>query len=565
MLEELSIQNYALIDRLTVRFTGGMNVLTGETGAGKSILVGALSLIHGARADTSAIRTGTEEARVSGTFRVAGNPDALAWLADHGIEPEDGYLIVRRTVKQAGRGVVYVQSSPVTLSDLAELTGLMFDIHGQHEHQSLLSEENHRRVLDRFAGLEESVRQLTAEFTELSGLKKRFSHMEANERQRLREMDILGFSVREIEEAALKEGEEEELENERRILSQHERLFANLDELYDAVAENRGGALAQLRGARRAMEAVTSIDDGLGDVAGRLDDLFFELEDVAEVIRDYRGGVQFSPDRLEQVESRLSLIHRLEKKYGSTIAEVLEYHAEARAQLEGFETWEEDKERLRADIREREQAVLRLAQELSRRRKTSAEVLGERILGSLRQLGMPKTAFQVLVEPRTGDSGKQSCGPYGIDRIEFLISPNPGEPLKPLISIASGGELSRVMLALKSVLAENDHVGCMVFDEIDAGIGGEVAVAVGDHLHELSRSKQILCITHLATIAVRADRHIRVEKSVRDGRTSTEISVVADEHRVDEIARMLAGDRTESASRQHAEQLLRKYTPAKVE
>ncbi len=565
MLEELSIQNYALIDRLTVRFSSGMNVLTGETGAGKSILVGALSLLHGARADTSTIRTGTEETRVSGTFRVDGNPEALAWLADHGIEPEDGYLIIRRTVKQAGRGAVYVQSSPVTLSDLSELTGVMFDIHGQHEHQSLLSEDNHRRVLDRFAGLEDEVKQLTTEFTELSSLKKRFAHMESNERQRLREMDILQFAVNEIEEARLSPGEEEELTNERRILSQHERLFSSLDELYDAIAENRGGALSQLRTSRKAMETVTTIDDGLGDVAGRLDDLFFELEDVAEVIRDYRGSVQFSPDRLEQVESRLSLIHRLEKKYGASIGEVLDYYEEAKAQLDGFETWEEDKEKLRADIRDREQAVLKRAQELSTQRKASADVLGDRILKSLQQLGMPKITFRVAVEPRLGESGKPSCGLYGIDRIEFLISPNPGEPLKPLSNIASGGELSRVMLALKSVLAENDHVGCMVFDEIDAGIGGEVAVAVGDHLHQLSQSKQILCITHLATIAVRAAQHIRVEKAVKDGRTTTEILVVRDEHRVDEIARMLAGDQTESASRQHAEQLLRKYTPAKVE
>lgn len=559
MLEELSVQNYALVDRLIVRFSRGMNVLSGETGAGKSILVGALSLLHGARADTDAIRTGTDEARVSATFRVENNPEVLGWLADHGIELEDDTVIIRRTVKRSGRGGSYVQSTPVTRSDLNELTSLMFDIHGQHEHQSLLVEENHRRVLDRFAGLVDDVRQLQADFSELSGLKKRFAHMESNERQRLREMDILEFAVREIEEARLVDGEEADLDAERRVLTQHERLFAGLDDVYDALSENQGGALAQIRRARAAMDTVIGIDDGLTDTAHRLDDLFFELEDVAAGVHEHRSGMQFSPARLEEIEDRLALIRRLEKKYGSTIGEVTAYYSEAKAQLEGFETWEQDKEKLRADIQRREQQVLQIAQKLSVRRKAAAGKLGERILGSLRQLGMPKTSFTVSVEPRLGDSGRPSCGPHGIDRIEFLISPNPGEPLKPLAAIASGGEISRVMLALKSALAENDHVGCMVFDEIDAGIGGEIAVAVGDHLSQLSGSKQILCITHLATIAVRGDTHIRVEKEVRDGRTVTLITPVRDRARIDEVARMLAGDRTGSASRNHAEELLRKY------
>lgn len=559
MLEELSVQNYALVDRLTVRFSEGMNVLSGETGAGKSILVGALSLLHGARADSESIRTGTDEARVSGTFRVDTNPEACVWLEERGIDLEDGMLIVRRTVKRTGRGGAYLQSVPVTLADLNELTGLMFDIHGQHEHQSLLSEENHRRVLDRFAGLEDQVAELHSEFVELSNLKKRFQHMESNERQRLREMDILGFAVNEIGEASLKEGEEEELDSERRVLSQHEKLFASLDSLYETVAESHGGALSQLRSARAHMESVTNIDDGLQDTAHRLDDLYYELEDVVETIHSHRGGIEYSPERLEEVESRLALIRRLQKKYGATISDVLEYFEEAKAQLDGFETWEQDKEELREDIRKRERSVLDIAAKLSGQRKTAAQKLGNRILESLRQLGMPKTTFTVAVEPRTGESGKQSCGPYGMDRIVFLISPNPGEPPKPLVSIASGGEISRVMLALKSALADNDHVACMVFDEIDSGIGGEIAVAVGDHLAGLSTGKQILCITHIATIAVRADHHIRVEKKVRDGRTVTEIELVNSDNRVDEIARMLAGDRTGEASRNHAEELLRKY------
>ncbi|MFW6288744.1 MAG: DNA repair protein RecN [Spirochaetota bacterium] len=563
MLEELSIQNYALIDRLTVRFNDGMNVLSGETGAGKSILVGSLSLLHGSRGDTGAIRSGTEEARVAGTFRVDGNADAMAWLDEHGIEAEDGVLIVRRTVKRSGRGAIYVQSSPMTRKDLESLMALVFDIHGQHEHQSLLSEDSHRSVLDRFGELEEVAGELRQEFTQLSALKKRFEHMEANERQRLREMEILRFAVTEIEDAGLKPGEEDELDSERRMLSQHEKLFASLDELYDSIAENRNGALSQLRNARSAMETVSAIDDRLTDAARRLEDLFFELEDVGEIVRDHRSSIEFSPDRLEKVETRLSLLRRLEKKYGATVEDVLQYYDEAKAQLDGFETWEEDKEKLRDEIRDREQAVFKLAGDLSAKRKVAAAALSARILESVRVLGMPKTRLVVSVEPRRGENGRASCGPHGIDSVSILISPNPGEPLKPLSDIASGGELSRVMLAVKSALANNDHIGCMVFDEIDTGIGGEVAVAVGEHLYQLGRRKQILCITHLASIAAHADHHIRVQKSEKGGRTITEVNQVSGEDRIDEIARMLAGDRTGTASRNHAEELLRKARPVR--
>ncbi len=559
MLEELSIQNYALIDRLTVRFTPGMNVLTGETGAGKSILVGSLSLLHGARGDAGAIRTGTEEARVAATFSIEGNADANDWLSLHGIDAEDETVIVRRTVKASGRGAIYVQSTPVTRKDLAEFATCIFDIHGQHEHQSLLSEESHRRMLDRFAGLESDAARLHDAFTELTSLKKRFETMEANERRRAREMDILQFAVEEIADASLTADEEDALENERRVLSQHEKLFSALDELYDSISENRGGALTQIRSARAAMDTVVGIDDGLQDTARRLEDLFFELEDVSEVVRDYRGGVLFSPDRLEQVETRLALIHRLEKKYGSSIPEILAYYEEAKAQLEGFETWEEDKERLRADIKTRERDVLALANDLSAQRKGAAGTLSQRVLSSLHQLGMEKSRFEVSVEVRRGENGRPSCGPHGLDTISFVISPNPGEPLKPLSDVASGGELSRVMLALKRALADNDQVACMVFDEIDSGIGGEIAVSVGEHLYELSRSKQVLCITHLASIAARADTHIVVQKVVRGDRTVTQIATAEADSRVDEIARMLAGDRTGSASRNHALNLLEKY------
>ncbi|TVQ39999.1 MAG: DNA repair protein RecN [Spirochaetaceae bacterium] len=559
MLEDLSIQNYALIDRLAINFCTGFNVLTGETGAGKSILAGALSLLHGARADTASIRTGAEEARVSGVFNLQGNSEALAWLNEHGIEPEDDAVIIRRTVKRAGRGSIYIQNAPVTRADLEEFTGLVFDLHGQHEHQSLLAAEQHRVLLDRYAGLEERVEQLGRQFSELSALKRRYDRMLSGERERQREMDILEFAVREIDAAALLPDEEEQLQTEKRILSQHEKLFGALDEIYAQLAENRGGAVGQLRAARHAMDTVVQIDDGLSTQAKRLDDLFFELEDVVDTVRDYQSSVNFSSERLEQCEDRLALIHRLQKKYGATVADVLDYLEEARQQLAGFETWEDDKAALQQQITEGERALLTSAREISAERKHAAAELGTSIEAIINTLGMAKARFSVAVEARESASGKPSCGATGLDLVSFRIAANQGEPLKELKDIASGGEISRVMLAIKTVLAQNDHIQALVFDEIDAGIGGEVAIAVGTHLHLLSQHKQVLCITHLASIAVRADNHIKVEKAPKDNRTVTRIDLISGQQRVEEIARMLAGDRTGKTSRTHAEELLAKY------
>lgn len=560
MIEELSIQNYALIERLTLEFTDGFNVLTGETGAGKSILAGALGLMHGARGDTSVIRTGTEEAMVSAVFSVESSGDALRWLTDRGIEPEDGTVIVRRTVKQSGRGSIYVQSIPVTRADLEELSAFLFDIHGQHEHQSLFAEDNHRKFLDRYGNLEDASLSLYNDFSALTQLRKKLERIQGTERERLREADILQYAVREIEETKLSDGEEDELRQERSILSQHEKLFSQLDQVYDATSENRNGALAQVRLARHAMDNVASIDPGIAPLAKRLEDVFFELEDIAEEVHAYRGSVNFSPDRLEAVEARLMAIHRLEKKYGATIKEVLDYYSDAKEQLSHLENWEQDKEHLQAEIKALEQKVLAAANELSARRKTVGGELEKQIEAILKSLGMEKTVFRIEISPRLSERGAPVCGPHGIDNIAFRISPNPGEPLKPLKDIASGGEISRVMLAIKTVLAESDRVEAMVFDEVDSGIGGEVAVAVGKYLQELSRNKQVLCITHLASIAVRADNHVKVEKRVRENRTVTEIEAVRGEARVREIARMLSGDKTAAASLTHAEDLLRKFS-----
>lgn len=560
MIEELTIQNYALVDRLTIRFGDGLNVLSGETGAGKSILVGALSLLRGVKADTGAIRAGAEEAVVTGVFRVAENAAVGAWLDEHGIADEDGSLVIRRTIKVQGRGPVYVQSTPVTRADLESLGSLLFDIHGQHAHQTLLVEDNHRVFLDQFAELMPRVRAFTRRFQEIAALRRRLEKLMSDERERLRQADILQFAVREIEEASLSPQEEDELEQERRILSQHEQLYSSVETVYNLLSENRGGALLRLREARASVEQAASIDPELSSLSTRLDDAFFEIEDVAETFGEYRGAMSFSPGRLEAVEERLALIRKLEKKYGDSVSDILSYLEQARQELSDLSNWEEDKERLGEDIARGEQEVLSEARAISDIRNATSEKLNKTIVESLTKLGMPKARFVISVERRTNESGKAACGPYGLDTVSFRLSANPGEPVKQLRSIASGGEISRVMLALKSAFAATDEVPSLIFDEVDAGIGGEVALQVGEYLKALSAHKQILCITHLATIAVRADNHLKVEKRVRADRTSTDVRVVSSEDRVDEIARMLAGDTTGTASRSHAEDMLRTYS-----
>jgi DNA repair protein RecN (Recombination protein N) len=559
MLEELSVRDFALIDRLSVSFSGGLNLLTGETGAGKSLLVGALSFLLGAKADTGVIRAGAEESLVTGLIDVTGNPEALAWLRARGLEPEDGKVLLRRGIKSNGRGSAYIQNQPALRSDLADFTRLVVDLHGQHEHQSLLEPENHRRLLDRYARLQDEVLAFGERFSELSAERKAYEDALASERDRAREMEFLRFSVEEISRAKLRSGEEAELEDEERKLSQHEKLFAAVEAAHAALSESGSGGLAALRKARSGLESALAIDPAISDLARRADDAFYELEDVADSLRRYQEGLRFSPERLEEVEARLAELHKLKKKYGSSIEEVLARLEEDRSRLSRLETWEEDRGEAERRIAAMEAALLEAAEGLSARRKAAAAALQAGIEEIVRSLGMPQARFMARVARKDSDGGKAVVGPHGIDEVEFLIAPNPGEPAKPLARIASGGELSRVALAAKTVLAEADSVGTLIFDEVDAGIGGEVAVAVGEHLRALGRSRQVLCITHLASIAVRADNHFRVEKEISGGRTTTRLSRMEGRARAEEIARMLAGDSREEASIAHAMELLRKH------
>ncbi|GHT70449.1 DNA repair protein RecN [Spirochaetia bacterium] len=593
MLEELNIRNYALIDSISIFFEDGFNVLTGETGAGKSIIVGSLSFLMGAKADTDVIRTGTEEASVTAVIAIGAKSggEVLEWLRVRDISPEDGRIIVRRNIKTSGRSSIYIQDVPVTRTDLAEFMALIFDIHGQHNHESLLRKESHRRYLDRFAGLEEEAAQFNSVFLELAEKKRTLENIFASERDRAERLEILSYAVEEIDKAAPRSGESRELESEAQRLGDFERLAEQANSAAAALYDGETSALSLCRRARNALDAAAAIDTSLAGIQKRLDDLYFEAEDISDEFRSYRDNLTYDPERLEEVEERLALLYRLKKKYaggkgggipggnstlGSDEDAILAYRAQAAEEIEALSGAGENREKLRSDIAALEKDIASRAASIRARRKAGALKLGERITEILSHLGMPNARFSAAVLPKGQSPGQGPgalvCGPWGAEDVEFLISANTGEPLKDLSRIASGGELSRVMLAIKTVLSDANATGAdvspetLVFDEIDAGIGGEVALAVGEYLVKIGLLKQIFCVTHLASIAVRADNHLRVEKKVIGGgdgeRTLTQVSTLGSEERRQEIARMLAGDAGKAALA-HADDLLSKYGKGK--
>lgn len=560
MLEELVVKDYALIDRLSVEFDRGLNILTGETGAGKSIIVGALGFLLGGKADTDSIRSGRDETTVSAVLNIdENNSGALSWLKDHEISSDDGRIVMRRSLKRNGRNSAYIQDVSVSRGDLAEFTSFLFDIHGQHEHQALMKVETHRLYLDRFAGIEEEVRVFTSSFMDLSDKKKALLAAIDAEQGRAQRIELLAFAVEEIRNAKISPGEIASLEAEARRLSEYEKIASLVSGAVQLLLEEESSGIALLRKAKTQLEAAASVDESLGQFAKRLADIFYEAEDASEQIRAYRDGLRYDPERLEAVEERLAEIYKLRKKYGPDEESVIAYGLNAEKELEELGRIEESRAELAKEISALEKTVSQTAKAISEKRIAASAVLGARITEILATLGMSKARFKVDVRPKGDASSGRVCGPWGIDEVQFLISPNQGEDMRELVKIASGGELSRVMLAIKTVLAKADTVETLIFDEVDTGIGGEVALSVGEHLKTLGTGKQIFCITHLASIAVRADNHLKVIKGIDGDRTTTTVMPVDHSARKSEIARMLAGDSAGEAALAHADELLEKY------
>ena len=577
MLEDLRIKDFALIDSAEVEFNDGFTVLSGETGAGKSLLIGALTFLLGGKGGVEQIRSGCAMATVSGTFFIDGNlqetensdnidepKNALQWLSLHGIELEDNRILIRRAVKQNGKSAAWIGNTPVTRSELAEFSSFFIDIHGQHEHQSLMKVSEHRKFLDSYAELNPKVEEFTALYTKLVSERKKLSSLLENNKNREEKIEVLSFAVKEIEEAKLKPNEDTELEEEESKLLSFEKLYSEVENITSIMETSGQGILSSLKKIRSSSEQASSLDSKLQPLDSRLESVFYELSDISNEYSNYLHSLVFDPERLAFVQDRQSLIYSLKKKYASSVnspvSEVIKFEEDAKKRLEELTGGEKNLDFLRQEILSLEKSVFSLAKEISAKRKTAAEKMSLEVKKLLQTLGMKDTLFSVNVSDKQGTDLEQKCGPYGIDDVEFLIAANPGTPLQSLAKIASGGELSRVMLALKTVLAQSDSIETLIFDEIDTGIGGEVAVSVGLHLQKLSQKKQVLCITHLASIAVYADNQLKILKSVENGLTHTQVLSVQGENRVLEIARMLSGDAASSESLEHSRAMLLKFS-----
>ena len=582
MIEELSVRNFALIDSLSLSFEGGFSVLTGETGAGKSIIVGSISFLLGGKADTDTIRSGCDEAGVSALLFIdAKNQDAHGWLSERNIEADDSRIAIRRNIKSSGRGSIYIQNVPVTRNELAQFMGLLFDLHGQHNHESLLRKEMHRKYLDNFAGLEEQATAFNRVFMELAEKYKTLEALNRSGQDREQRLELLNYAIEEISKAGPKKGEIKELEAETQRLGDFEKLSGHVNTAASALFDGDLSLLNLARRSRAALENATAIDGSLSPVLKRLEDLYYEAEDMASEFRTYRDNLSYDPARLEEASERLALLYKLKKKYRPAAQKatdvektllfdeegILIYKAEAEAEIEALSGAEENQDKIKAEIGDLEKDLTQRAQVLSAKRAEGAKHLAKGITEILSRLGMPNASFSVQICPKAGQG--LVLGPWGADEVEFMISANTGEPLKELARIASGGELSRVMLAIKTILSGMDQVETLIFDEIDTGIGGEVALSVGEYLSLIGKAKQIFCVTHLASIAVRADNHYKVEKKLVTGRVSadvstnkertvTEVQLLRAEERRQEIARMLAGDSGQAALA-HADELLAKY------
>ncbi len=552
MLKEIRVKNYALLGDVCVQFAQGLHTFTGETGAGKSLLAGALGLLLGQKANDNVIKAGEKEAQVYGLIEIQPNTQAEAWLSAHEIDIENGQIEVQRIIKAQGRSNAYLQSHPVSTQDLAEFMAMLFDMHGQHENQSLYHKENQRKILDASAGLQKDVQRCQELFYQLKKEHEELKNWQENQDKLLQEQDYLRYSLQEIDDVKMQPNEREQIQAKLKSLESSEKISRGLQEFADLMS-SASGVLQKLKEAKSALGGVSHLLKE-EDIA-RFNSSMIELEDVSEVFISMKDSLSFSNEELEALNARLLALQKLEKKYGGSSEAVLKFADQARERLNRIETGEEEKEHLMASCAHTEQQLHALAKEISQKRQQHAAQLQTQVQQVLRELSMPSANFQIQVAQRKRSDGRRALGATGIDDIEFLFAANLGHPLKPLKSIASGGEASRVLLALKSVLALADEIDTLIFDEIDTGVGGNAALAVAQHMQKLAQSKQVLCITHLAVIAAHADEQICLKKKEIDGNTITEVLPISDGDRIREIARMLSGTQDEIAL-QHAQTLL---------
>lgn len=548
MLELLHIENIAIIEAADIEFAPGFNALTGETGAGKSIVIDSLSAVLGQRTSRELIRTGADKAFVSAAFSGTA-PELTETL---GIQPEaDGTLLLQREIQTDGKNVCRVNGRPVTVGQLRALGARLLNIHGQHDGQQLLDEEQHIVYLDSFGRVESLAITYAEKYKNFTDIRRQIGALQMDEAEKARRVDTLQYQIEELRRAKLKSGEEEELTARRGMLRNAEKFLgavAGAD--YALNGDDSGsGALSALRQAQDALSGVRHLDDAFGQLYERLGEAYSEVYDIAATVEDKRGELDVSPGELDRVESRMDLLYRLKKKYGATVEDMLDYQARCEAELAQIEDAGDTLARLEQALSKAEKEARQAAQALSDARKAAADRLTAQILTELQQLDMGKIRFAVDFAEKPLDSD-------GMDTVRFLMSANVGEELRPIHKIASGGELARIMLAMKNVLSEQDHVGTMVFDEVDTGVSGRAAQKVAEKMARISRRKQVLCVTHLPQLAAMADTHFSVEKGERGGRTYTEVRRLDREQRRRELARLTGGSHVSQTMLDGAEELL---------
>ncbi len=552
MLRELRIRNFTIIDDLSINFEQGLNVLTGETGAGKSIVVDAIGLILGDRASPDVIKAGSKESSIEAYFDNNKNPI----LEELGINTDDG-IIIRRNISAQGKGRAYVNDIAVSLQTLISLGENLVNIHGQHEHQELLKKDNHLIFLDSFSGSSEAAASLRSLYNEIVNLRAGVNELKERIRERSQRIEFLRFQINEIESANLRNGEKEAIEDEVKILLNLSRLKESSETAYRILYDSEGSCLEQLSDAASRIRDMLNFDADARELLDIIDSTIPQIEEAALLLRKFKDKYDIDPDRLSELDERLELIKRLEKKYGEGIDEILKYRDKAEKELEGLHQLDEQQEALEAELNSKENELRAMAEGLSKKREVNAKRMEKMVIAELHELGFQKAVFKVDIKKRDYITAS------GIDEVEFLFSANPGEPARPLIRVASGGELSRIMLALKCIeikeaagnMLKDKGEKTLIFDEVDAGIGGVTAQHVGKRLKAISNNYQVLCITHLPQIAAIADNHLKVEKFICNDGVRVSIEQLTGRKRLEEIARMLGGKITD-VSIKHAKELI---------
>ncbi len=543
MLSLLHIENIAVIQSADIQFDAGFNVLTGETGAGKSIVVDAIDAILGGRTSRDLIRTGAKAALVSAQFTQVA---ALPWLKENGFEQEVGELVLQRQIQQGGRNICRLNGKPISVAQMQELGRQLINIHGQHDGQQLLDPESHLSYLDSFGETEELLQAFQSSYQKVARLTRQIGQLQMDEAEKARRMDALDYQIRELERADLKPGEDEELAQRRQILRNAGKLMDGLEEANFAFfgGEESDGVLSMLDRAEGALRSLGRYSESLAQLADRLLDSRYELADVAEMVAQERDGLEISPGELDQLEGRLDVIYRLRKKYGNTVEEMLQYLERCRQEREQIQYADDQIVKLEKQLKTAVEETKVRGETLTEARKAAALRMQQRVQAELADLDMPKVRFEVAFALK---EGRYQMDETGMDEVQFLMSANVGEDLKPIHKIASGGELARIMLALKNVLAENEEIATLVFDEVDTGVSGRAAQKVARKMSDVARHKQVLCVTHLPQIAAMADIHFSVEKGERDGRTYTAVEQLDRTQRQRELARLSGGEQVTDA------------------